>query len=145
MFILIIYLYLKSNERMRWHQKYCLALIVPSASLVAPSTVPIVFYPALIIPFQNILLNKFLNKIAPKRPYNRVKNSPFFYLVSFSIVFVAPFNKKTWYLRDLTMFIISPISSFEITNAVVPELYIVLWIPGSIAEDAVNPNGIVIL
>ena len=43
------------------------------------------------------------------------------------------------------MFIISPISSFEITNVVVPELYIVLWIPGSIAEDAVNPNGIVIL
>ena len=93
MFILIS-LYLKSSERMKWHQKYCLALIVPSASLVAHSTVPIVLYPALIIPFQNILLNKVLNKIAPKRPYNRVKNSPFFSLVSFLIAFVAPFNKK---------------------------------------------------
>ena len=94
MFILIIYLYLKSSERMRWHQKYCLALIVPSASLVAPSTVPIVFYPALIIPFQNILFNKFLNKIAPKRPYNRVKNSPFFILFHFQLFLYHLLTKK---------------------------------------------------
>ena len=43
------------------------------------------------------------------------------------------------------MFVISPISSFEITNVAVPELYIVFWILGSIAKDAVNPNSIVIL
>ena len=39
----------------------------------------------------------------------------------FSIVSLAPFISKPEYLKDITNFILSSISSFEIINVVVPE------------------------
>ena len=46
--------------------------------------------PALTIPFP---ANKFSNKLAPKVPYNILKNPPFCSFVSFLIVLVTPFSK----------------------------------------------------
>ena len=45
--------------------------------------------------------------------------------------------------RDLTIFMISFISSFEIISVVIPDPKILFWIAASVADtDAVNPNGI---
>ena len=53
------------------------------------------------------------------------------------------FNEKPGYLRDLSILIISSISSFDIISVVVPEPKIFLCIPASAADTAVgNPNGI---
>ena len=46
-------------------------------------------------------------------------------------------------LQDLTIFMISFISSFEIINVAVPDAHIFLWIAASFADAAVvRPNGI---
>ena len=57
---------------------------------------------------------------------------------------MTPFNNKAEFSRDLTIFIMSSISSFDIVSVVVPEPKIFLGIPASAAADAaaVNPNGI---
>ena len=48
--------------------------------------------PARIIPF--LPVNKLPNKLAPNVPSNILKNPPLCFLVSFSIVLHAPFNKS---------------------------------------------------
>ena len=56
---------------------------------------------------------------------------------------MTPFNNKAEFSRDLTIFIMSSISSFDIVSVVVPEPKIFLGIPASAADAAaVNPNGI---
>ena len=53
------------------------------------------------------------------------------------------FLDKPESLRDLTIFIMSSISSFNITSVVGPESKIFLFIPASAAEAAsADPNGI---
>ena len=50
---------------------------------------------------------------------------------------------KTDSSRNLTIFMISFISSFEIISVVIPDPNILLWIAASLADDVtVNPNGI---
>ena len=58
-------------------------LPLPLPALTMPS-------PALIIPFPD---NKLPNKLAPNVPINILKNPPLCSLVSFSFVFLTPFNK----------------------------------------------------
>ena len=53
------------------------------------------------------------------------------------------FLDKPESLRDLTIFIMSSVSSFNITSVVVPESKIFLFIPASAADAAsADPNGI---
>ena len=54
---------------------------------------------------------------------------------------MTPFNKIFESCKALTIFIMSFISSFEITKVAVPESYFLFWTPPSIAEEAaVRPN-----
>ena len=98
---------------------------------------PLESWPALITPLP---VNIFPNKPAPNVPNNIPRNSPFCYYASFC----TPFNSKPESSRDLTIFIMSSISSFDIISVVVPESKIFLCIPASAAAAAaaaVNPNG----
>ena len=82
-------------------------LLLPSPALTIPS-------PALTIPFPP--LNKLPNKLAPNVPSNILKNPPFCYFISFSIVLVTPFNKIPEFSNDSIIFIISFMSSCSIIN-----------------------------
>ena len=73
--------------------------------------------PALITP---LLLNALPNTLAANVP-NIGRNPLFCSFVSFLIVSLIPFTNNLDYTSDLTTFIISTISSFEIINAVVPD------------------------
>ena len=73
--------------------------------------------PALTIPFP---VNKFPNKLTPTVPNNIIKNPPFCYFVSFSIVSVNPFKKILESSRACTIFTISFISTFEIIKVAFP-------------------------
>ena len=65
--------------------------------------------------------NRFPNKLAPKVS-NNISRSPLFYsFASFLIVSLTPFKNKTDSSRDLTIFIISFISSLEVINMVLPD------------------------
>ena len=67
------------------------------------------------------------------------------FFVSFLIVSLTPFINNPDSSRELTIFIISLISSLEIFSVVKPDLNIFLWIPVSVDAAAVNPNGIKML
>ena len=55
---------------------------------------------------------------------------------------LTQFINKPDYLSDLTIFIISFISSLEIINVLLPDQNILLWIAASVADAAaINPNG----
>ena len=96
--------------------------------------------PAPIVPLP---VNIFPDELAPKMPNNIPWNPPFCSFALFLIVLLMPFLNKPDYLRDLTIFMISFISSLEIINVVVPDPNIFLWIVASVADaTAVNPNGI---
>ena len=78
--------------------------------------------PAIIIP----LPDKTFDNISPikeaaKVPNNILRNHPLYSLVSCWIVSLTPFNNTPEFSRDITIFIISFISSFEIIKVVVPE------------------------
>ena len=93
--------------------------------------------PVLIVPLP---VNRFL---AHKLPNNIPRNPPFCYFASFLIVSLTSFINKPDFCSDLTNFIISFISSFEIINVVTPDQNIFLWIATFAADAAaVNPNGI---
>ena len=99
--------------------------------------------PALILPLP---VNRFPSKVAPKVPNYISKNPPFYSFASFLVVLLTPFINKPDSSRDLTIFIISFISSFEIINVVTPDPDMVLSIVASVAAVAtVNPNGIKML
>ena len=72
-----------------------------------------------------------------------LRNLSFCSFASFLIVSLILFTNKLDSLRDLTIFIISSTSSFEIINIVIPNPEIFLCIPASVggATDA-NPNSI---
>ena len=117
-------------------------VLEPSPALIVPS-------PALIILLQDkFFVNKPRSKEAPKVPINILRNTPLCSLASFSIVSLTPFNNNPESSRDLTIFKISSISSFEIIKIVLllfalPDLKIFLCIPASAADAAaVNYNGI---
>ena len=78
------------------------------------------------------LVYRFPSKLAPNN--NMSKN---IYLFDLRIVFNC-FTSR----RDLTIFMVSSISSFTIINVIVPEPIIILWVPSSASYAAVvNPNG----
>ena len=80
-----------------------------------------------------------------------LRNSPFCYFVSFSVVLVTPFINNANFSRDLSIFIIFHFSLFETINVAVRgakskgrhDPIIFLLIPTSAADSAaVNPNCI---
>ena len=77
----------------------------------------VVSSPALITP---LLVTALPNTLAANVP-NIGRNPLFCSFVSFLIVSLIPFTNNLGYTSDLTTFIISTISSFEIINAVVPD------------------------
>ena len=101
---------------------------------------PLEPYPVLFIPLPS---NIFSNKFAPNIP-NKIPRNPHFYpFALFCIVSLTPFNDKPESSRDLTIFIMSFISSFDIICVVDPDPKIFLCIPASAVDvAAVNPNGI---
>ena len=104
--------------------------------------------PALIV---TLPFDRFPKKQASNVPNNIVRNLPFCSFASFVIVLLTPFISKPDYSRDLTIFMISFISLFEIINVVhfakskgcVADQNIFSWIGASAVDAAaVNPNGI---
>ena len=79
------------------------AVILPHTCLVAIASLPV---------------SRFPNKLAPKVPNNIPRNPPFYYFSSFSIAYPTPFINKPDSSRDLTIFMISFISSLKIINVV---------------------------
>ena len=71
-----------------------------------------------------------------------LRNPPFCSFASLLIVLRMRFINKPGSWRDLTIFMISFISSFKIINFVVTDPNIFLWIAASVVDVAVNPNGI---
>ena len=117
-------------------------LPVPVLSIPLPVPAPAIPLPVpvLTIPFP---VNKFPKKLAPRVPYNILKNPPFCFFVSFIIALVTPFSKIFESSSAWTTLIISFISSFDSIKVVVPDLNIFLCVPTSAADaDAVNPKGI---
>ena len=79
-------------------------------------------------------VNILLNKVAPKVPNNIDKNPPLCSFASSFIVSLTHFNNKAELSKDLTIFKVSSISSFQTIKY--------LCIPASAADAAaVNPNG----
>ena len=87
--------------------------------------------PVLIVPLP---INRFPNKLALKGPNNILRNS----------VLLTPFINKPDSSKDLTIFIISFRSSFNVINVVTPDPNFFLLIAASVSDAAaaVNPNGI---
>ena len=72
------------------------------------------------------LLNRFPIKLVLNAPRKMLRNPQF----------------CTFFSRDLIIFMISSISSFEIINAVIPNPKMFFWKAVSVPDAAVNPNGI---
>ena len=86
--------------------------------------------------------NIFPNRLAPNIPNRIPRNPPFYYLASFLIVSLTPSSNNLESSRDLTIFKISSISSFEIIKVTLwPDPKIFLCIPASAADAAINPKG----
>ena len=125
-FILIIFLYFKISQRMRGHKIFCLVLIV---SLPAWIT----WWPALILTWHLIQIwhpwlvlhhlpdNWFLNKTEPFIPNNMPRYAFSLFCFIFNCFITRLINKPVS-SRDLTFYMISSISSFEIINVAVTEL-----------------------
>ena len=75
-----------------------------------------------------------------------VRNPHFSFFCSFFIALLTPFIIKPISSRDLTIYFLSPLSSFEIINVIVLEPRIFLRILASVsaatAAVTVNPSGI---
>ena len=106
------------------------ALVVPPPWLVATAPLPV---------------DKFTNNLAPNVPTSILKNPSFCSFASFLIVPLTLLIYNPDSSRDLIIFMISFISLFEIINIVLPDSNIFLWIIASVADAAVNPNGIKML
>ena len=141
----------------------------------APSPAPITSYPALFIPrpclfdflfsltfftIAPLQAKIFPNKLVPNVSSNILRNHPFCSLASFWSFWLTLSNNKPESSRDLTILIMSSVSSFDIISVALckalrsggrrtedeewcPDPKICLFTPAS-ANDAaaVNPNGI---
>ena len=89
-------------------------------------------------------VNLFSNRLTPNGPNSILINPPFCSFATFLIVSLTPSNNSQESSRDLTIFKISSISSFDIISVVLwPDPKNFLCIPASAADAAaVNPNGI---
>ena len=84
-------------------------------------------------------VNRLFNKVVSKVPNNNPRNLPFSSFASFLMFSPTPFINDSDYSRELTIFMISFISSLEIINVVKPDPNMFLSIGPSVAAAAVNP------
>ena len=79
-------------------------------------------YPTLAVPSPAHITplpdNIFPNRLAPNVPNSIIRNPPFYSLALFLIVSLTPSNNNQKFSRDLTIFKMSFISSFEIIEVV---------------------------
>ena len=96
--------------------------------------------PALIT---SLPVNALPNKLVANVPNIVGRNPPFYPFVSFLIVSLIPFTSNPDSSNDLTIFIISSLSSFKFINVDVrPDPQVFFRIAASTADIAVdNPNG----
>ena len=87
----------------------------------------------------------FPNKLTFNVPNSILRNLPFCFFASFRIVSLTLFNNRPECSRDLIIFIISSISSFDIISVLAPEPYFLCIPTSAAAAAAVNPNGVKIL
>ena len=66
-------------------------------------------------------VNRFANKLVPSVPNNISRNPSFCFFTLFYFVSLTPFINKTNSSRNLIIFIISSIISFESINVVIPD------------------------
>ena len=104
-------LYFRICWRMRQNQKSLSAVSVAVPALIIPS-------PAFIM---LLLVDRFADNIAPKKPKNSPRNSRFCSYASFLFVLLTPFINKSHSSGKLLIFMISFISSLEIINFVLPD------------------------
>ena len=87
--------------------------------------------------------NRFPNKLAPNVHDNIPRNPLFYSFASFLIVSLTLFVNKPDSSSDVTIFMISFISSFEIISEVIPGPKMLFWIVAFVAYTAaVTPVGI---
>ena len=104
-------LYFRICWRMRQNQKSLSAVSVAVPALIIPSPASIML----------LLVDRFADNIAPKKPKNSPRNSPFCSYASFLFVLLTPFINKSHSSGKLLIFMISFISSLEIINFVLPD------------------------
>ena len=95
-------------------------LIISSPVLIVPSPALITLFLG-ILTFNSSPVNRFSNKLASNVPNNVLRNPTFCYFASFLIVLPTRFINKPDFSTNLTIFMISFVSSFEIINVVIPE------------------------
>ena len=98
------------------------ALITPCSGMLACIQLQaLVIKSKVFVCFTLLRVNGFPYKLAPNEPNvpndKMLRNSPFCAFPSFSIVLLMPFINKPHSSRDLTIFMISSISSFKTVNA----------------------------
>ena len=98
---------------MRRHCNSCPALIVPLPALVAPRPGILALTP--------LPVNRFHDKLAPNVPKNMLRNRSFCSFASFQTISLTFLINEADSSRDLSIFIILCIFSFEINNGVIPE------------------------
>ena len=85
---------------------------------IVPSPAVIITRPGIFEHLTHFPVNRFPNNLAPSAPYDVPRNPHFYSFTSFSIVSLTPIIHKPASSRDLIIFMISFISSFEIISVV---------------------------
>ena len=92
-------------------------------------------------------VHRLPSKEAPKVPRSIDRKPPLCSFASFLIVSLTPFNSTPESSRDLAIFKMSFISSFEIVKVIVPDPRIFLFIAASVDDAAAVrpsiPNGLI--
>ena len=118
---------------MRQHYKFWPALIIPLPTLSTPRQSILAFIP--------LPVNRFSNKLAPNGSISILR---ILYFVC--NCFLTPFFNKPGSSKDLTIYMISFISSFKIIDPVTLDQRVVLHIPAFAVDTAVvNRNSIKML
>ena len=118
-------LYFKISQWKRWHLKSCRALCILTPTLITP-TLPALTasHKSCLVAATPLPIKKFRNILAPHVSNSILKNSFLCSFASFSVVFKPFFINRSKASRDLTIFITSLISRFDIISDVVSHLKI---------------------
>ena len=109
---------------MRWYSNFWTTLIVFSYAFI--TRCPGIF------DFLTLL------KLTPNVANNILRNPCYCSFAPILYVFVTSFINKPAYSRDLTIFMISFISSFKIISVVIPDSNILSWTAASVDATTVN-------
>ena len=94
---------------------------MPSPALIVHSTACIAPYPGIFDHLTTLPDNRFAYKLAPSVANDMPKNPAVCSFASSSIVPITPFNNEPGSSRDLIIFMMFFISSFETISVVIPD------------------------